>query len=165
MRYRKRDEAHPEPPTRSVARALPQAPTRAASRLHSARRLDILRAMRWRATLVLATALAACGASDTAVGADGVLIVFQEPPRPKLEKFEPRAGFLWMRGRWAWRDGEWQWTPGSWERARAGYAWTEGRWERRGHHWEWVDGRWIAAGTEPVTEPDSGSGLGSATAP
>ena len=56
----------------------------------------------------------------------------------------PRAGFLWITGRWDWQNGNWQWVPGHWERERANMMWISGRWEAQGGRWIWVEGRWDA---------------------
>ncbi|HEX7840596.1 MAG TPA: hypothetical protein VF469_24120, partial [Kofleriaceae bacterium] len=59
----------------------------------------------------------------------------QAPPPPREERFDPRPGFVFIRGRWDWKDGNWAWLPGHWEREHAKQRWIEGRWELRGDHW------------------------------
>ena len=70
----------------------------------------------------------------------------EAPPAPKDEAQQPRAGFVWIKGRWDWKAGKWDWMPGHWERARAGKQWREARWEQQGGHWKLVEGDWIDAG-------------------
>lgn len=59
---------------------------------------------------------------------------------------QPRAGFIWVRGRWDWRGNKWEWVPGHWERQRANKRWVDGRWEQRTQgnvrFWVWVEGGW-----------------------
>ncbi len=64
------------------------------------------------------------------------------PPAPQEEKWQPRAGFVWVRGNWDWNNGNWDWTPGHWERERAGKRWREPRWEQQGGQWVLVAGDW-----------------------
>jgi hypothetical protein len=72
-----------------------------------------------------------------------------EPPPLQVETVQPRAGFVWITGRWDWRGGRWEWVGGHWERERANQIWIAGRWERRGNRFEWVEGRW-EAGAAPA---------------
>jgi hypothetical protein len=65
------------------------------------------------------------------------------PPPPRTESYgAPRAGFIWLSGRWDWRNGNWAWVDGHWERERANQAGTAGRWELQGNRWIWIDGSW-----------------------
>ena len=144
MRYRKRDEAHPEPPgIEGSTRDSRSFDTLAGARKYA----DMRRG--W--ALVLVTALAACAVHEPdGPATEDVLLVFQQPPKPKPEGDEARTGFVWQRGHWAWRDGKWRWTPGRLERMRAGYAWSDGSWQQRGQHWEWIEGQWVIdAGRSP----------------
>lgn len=68
-----------------------------------------------------------------------------EPPRPRDEVIAPRAGFVWIPGRWEWRRRQWQWVDGRWEAERVGSRFTPGRWEYVSGRWRWTDGRWDAA--------------------
>jgi hypothetical protein len=64
------------------------------------------------------------------------------PPALKPEKVNPRAGYVWVTGRWDWRNNKWEWIAGHWERQKAGKTWADGRWELRGKVYVWVDGGW-----------------------
>ena len=67
------------------------------------------------------------------------------PPPPQQEKWSPKRGYVWVKGRWDWNDGEWAWMPGHWERERASFVWQDGRWESKNGQWVWVEGSWQAA--------------------
>lgn len=76
------------------------------------------------------------------------------PPALQSENFgAPRAGFVWIRGRWDWQNGNWAWVAGHWERERANYRWADGRWEQRGNQWVWVEGSWQAYAPPPPPAP------------
>jgi len=86
----------------------------------------------------------------------------EAPPPPKEEAQQPRAGFVWIRGRWDWKAGKWDWMPGHWERERAGKHWREAKWENQGGHWKLAEGAWeegpgggvtVTAGTPAVPPP------------
>ena len=74
------------------------------------------------------------------------------PPPIRVETQQPRAGFVWITGRWDWRGGRWEWIGGHWERQRANMMWVDGRWELQGNRYIWVEGTWQAhaAPTGPV---------------
>jgi hypothetical protein len=74
----------------------------------------------------------------------------EAPPPPKEEAAQPRAGFVWIKGRWDWK-GKWEWMPGHWERERAGKKWQEARWENQGGHWKLVEGSWVDGAAGGVT--------------
>ena len=50
------------------------------------------------------------------------------PPPLREEHFEPRHGWVFVRGHWDWRNGDWAWTPGRWEHKRHGKRWREATW-------------------------------------
>ena len=113
----------------------------------------------------LAIATSACVASGQAtMGVDTTAVVYQDPPPPRVETYESRPGFVFVKGRWNWQNGQWAWVAGHWERERSGYAWSDGRWERRGNRWEWIEGTWSAGAQPPVAEggvtvgPSNGGG-------
>jgi hypothetical protein len=70
----------------------------------------------------------------------------QAPPPARAESYgAPRAGFIWVTGRWDWRNGAWAWADGHWERQQANMVWVAGRWELQGNYYVWIDGRWDRA--------------------
>lgn len=75
------------------------------------------------------------------------------PPPVRVERQGPRAGFIWIAGRWDWRNGNWAWIDGHWERERANRVWVAGRWELQGGRWMWIDGRWEARVQAPPPGP------------
>ena len=64
------------------------------------------------------------------------------PPPIRVETQAPRAGFVWISGRWDWKAGQWAWVDGHWERERASQVWIAGNWELHGNRWTWVEGHW-----------------------
>jgi hypothetical protein len=64
------------------------------------------------------------------------------PPVLRVERWDPRPGFVWVRGRWEWR-GDWTWVPGHYERERSGYIYREPRWEQRDGVYVNVEGGWV----------------------
>lgn len=72
------------------------------------------------------------------------------PPPIRVENQAPRAGFVWITGRWDWQHGQWTWVDGHWERQRANQVWIAGRWELQGNRWIWIEGRWDRGAPPPV---------------
>jgi hypothetical protein len=103
--------------------------------------------MRQLSTILLAFALAASslGCVATVHGEAGVVV--EDPPPPREEPIEVRAGFVFVQGHWYRAGGRWEWQAGHYERERANMHWTAGRWERRGNGHVWVEGRWENGGT------------------
>jgi hypothetical protein len=66
------------------------------------------------------------------------------PPPVRIVNAAPRAGYVWVQGRYNfdYASNQWLWYPGHYERSRAGYVWIDGRWDNRGGSWIWVDGSW-----------------------
>jgi hypothetical protein len=64
------------------------------------------------------------------------------PPAVRVERYDTRSGFIWVRGYWDWRGDQWAWVPGHYERERAGYVYREPRWEQRDGAWISVQGSW-----------------------
>ncbi len=64
------------------------------------------------------------------------------PPAYRVERYDTRAGFVWVRGHWDWRGDQWVWVNGHYERERAGYVYQEPRWEERDGAWISVQGSW-----------------------
>jgi hypothetical protein len=59
----------------------------------------------------------------------------------------PRAGFIWIEGRWIYNNHRWHWRDGHWVRHRgANYVYVPGRWDRRPNGYVWVEGRWRVRG-------------------
>jgi hypothetical protein len=76
----------------------------------------------------------------------------QPPPPQREERHAPRAGFVWVAGRWDWRDGKWDWVAGHWERERAGKRWNDGRWDKQGDRWTYIEGTWGDGGGPPSSD-------------
>ena len=77
------------------------------------------------------------------------------PPPVRVESYgAPRAGFVWIAGRWNWLNGRWEWVAGHWERERANMSWVPGRWELQGNYYVWIEGRWDQAAPPPPTVRD-----------
>jgi hypothetical protein len=76
----------------------------------------------------------------------GAVVVYSEPPPPRYERVEYRAGYTYIKGHWEWQGDRWDWVPGYYERERGGYVWVDGYWEQRGTSWHWVTGRWSSSG-------------------
>lgn len=94
------------------------------------------------------------GGGDLTVTVGGVVYPRRPPPAERVESYgSPRAGFIWVRGRWDWRNGQWVWVDGYWERQRRNMVWIPGRWELRGDYYVWVDGRW---GTQAEAQGSGG---------
>ena len=92
------------------------------------------------------------------------VVVYEEPPPPRVTYVAPRPGFLWIEGHWYRRGNNWAWYDGRWERERTGYVYAPGRWERRGNGRVWVDGRWNAragyrTGNPNVQRDNRGGGV------
>jgi WXXGXW repeat (2 copies) len=99
------------------------------------------------------TALILFGASGCTVHAqtrargtvytEPAVVVVEEPPPPRVVHVQPRAGYVYIQGRWDRRGNNWHWQDGHWERQRANAYYRPGRWQRhrnRGH--VYVEGRW-----------------------
>ncbi|HVK82629.1 MAG TPA: hypothetical protein VM513_00910 [Kofleriaceae bacterium] len=76
------------------------------------------------------------------VSSGGGMYPTAAPPPARVESQGPRAGYIFVRGRWEWKNGRWDWVAGHWERARSNQVWVDGRWELQGNYYVWVDGRW-----------------------
>ncbi|MBA3819251.1 MAG: YXWGXW repeat-containing protein [Deltaproteobacteria bacterium] len=77
----------------------------------------------------------------------------QAPPPVRVETYNPKAGMLWVTGRWDWRNGQYVWIDGHWERERAAEVWTTGRWELQGNYYVWIEGRWSPRGQRQPAGP------------
>lgn len=63
------------------------------------------------------------------------------PPAHRVERFEARAGYSWVRGHWDWQ-GSWVWVPGHHERVRAGQRWRDRNWVQQDGVYVVVEGGW-----------------------
>jgi Ni/Co efflux regulator RcnB len=75
------------------------------------------------------------------------------PPRPPVERFERRPGFVWSPGFHEWRDGQYVWVGGHYEAERPGYRWNPPRWEMQGGVYVLLPGGWLGIGLEPAAPP------------
>jgi Skp family chaperone for outer membrane proteins len=81
----------------------------------------------------------------------------EAPPPPREEKYDARAGSVWVRGQWDWKGSKWDWVPGHWERERTGKKWRDVRWEQRDGYYVRDDGDWVDANApEPPPGPQPG---------
>jgi hypothetical protein len=74
----------------------------------------------------------------------------EAPPADRVERYETRAGYVWIPGRWSWPNGKWVWVDGGLERERANMEWKPGSWQLVGSEYAWTDGHWsdkVAAAT------------------
>ena len=71
----------------------------------------------------------------------------------------PRAGYIWVKGRYRWNGSQWVWNRGHYKKIRTGKRWQRGKWVLRGNRWVWQRGRWVrgagGTGTVVVTGPAS----------
>jgi hypothetical protein len=92
---------------------------------------------------LMACTLAVPGCLATTRGhVGGSLVVYSDPPPPRVVVVEPRPGYIWIDGVWIWSSGQWVWTDGYWEVERPGYVYVTGYWERRGSRHVWVKPYW-----------------------
>lgn len=88
--------------------------------------------------LIIGSLLAASLAALPAAARTSVdFYVNVEPPAPLYEVAPaPRAGYVWVPGRWDWRGHRHHWVRGHWARHRHGYYDEPVRWVHRdrGHH-------------------------------
>jgi hypothetical protein len=99
---------------------------------------------------VIATSSIGCMATVT--GSAGGDVIVEDPPAPREEPIEVRAGFVFVQGHWYRAGGRWEWQAGHYERERANAHWVTGRWERRGNGHDWVEGRWESGGGAEVRD-------------
>lgn len=85
----------------------------------------------------------------------GYVYVDRDPPPPRMERAQPRSGYIWVSGRWQDRGGNWVWMDGRYERQRANQRWNNGRWDRRGNRHVWVEGSWTTGSArQPARQPE-----------
>jgi hypothetical protein len=64
------------------------------------------------------------------------------PPPVRVERVEPRDGYVWAPGYWEWNGRSYHWVTGQFILERRGAHWVPDRWEQVGTHWEHVAGHW-----------------------
>jgi hypothetical protein len=107
------------------------------------------------ALLVLASTLAACVPTESALPPRGVAV--SGPPPAPIEEVAPAAApfpaAVWVAGYWHWTGMHYAWIPGHWENAPPGTAWAAPRYVRTeaGYYYE--------AGTWKPAPPPSGNAL------
>lgn len=68
---------------------------------------------------------------------------YPQPPAARSEEAgPPRAGSIWIGGRWRWVNKQWEWVPGRWEPERPRHVFVPGHWQRQGRRWVWIEGSW-----------------------
>jgi hypothetical protein len=73
----------------------------------------------------------------------GVVVVRQAPPPPRVEAMPPpRRGYQWSPGYWAWEGHHYVWHDGYWIRARPGYAFRQPQWSQHDGRWHYRPGQW-----------------------
>jgi hypothetical protein len=64
------------------------------------------------------------------------------PPPARVERFEPRDGYIWAPGYWEWQGTAYHWVSGTYLLEHRGARWVADRWEPAGPHWQRVAGHW-----------------------
>jgi len=65
------------------------------------------------------------------------------PPRPRVERYEPRAGYAWIPGNWQWKNGRHDWVAGHYVADRKGYRYEGDRWVQNDKNkWGYQHGGW-----------------------
>jgi hypothetical protein len=66
-----------------------------------------------------------------------------DPPAPRIERMEPRSGYVIVPGNWQWRNGRHHWTSGRYVAERRGYNWQGDRWvQHDNRRWTMQRGGW-----------------------
>ena len=68
------------------------------------------------------------------------------PPPARVEKFEPRDGYVWAPGYWEWGGRSYHWVSGTYLLQRRGAHWVADRWEQVGPRWQRIAGHWSTDG-------------------
>jgi WXXGXW repeat (2 copies) len=71
------------------------------------------------------------------------------PPAARVERVEPRDGYVWASGYWEWNGRSYHWVSGTYILEHRGAHWVADRWEQVGPNWQHVAGHWS-------TEADDG---------
>jgi hypothetical protein len=65
------------------------------------------------------------------------------PPVRRVERYEPRAGYVWVPGVWVWKDGKHEWVAGHHVAERKGYRYAPDRWVIHDNDkWTYQRGGW-----------------------
>ncbi len=116
--------------------------------------------MRTTAVLAASIALAASAlpaAAQVSININVPGIVQVAPPAPRYEAMPgPRAGYVWVPGRWHWNDRAYVWRAGHWVTARPDYTYAPGRWIQAEGGWRWVEGDWRRAERPHQDHPGGG---------
>src|SRR5580658_4145055 len=97
-----------------------------------------------RAGAVILVAVATAGCARAAAPAAPVASADIGAPPADKDAPPPRAGFVWIPGRWARSGDRWVWLEGYYERTRPHLRWEPGRWvevpsdRTRGADVEWA---------------------------
>jgi hypothetical protein len=78
------------------------------------------------------------------VQTDTAVVVADPPPPPIVEEtvLAPGPGYIWITGTWVWTD-RWVWQRGYWARPpRAGAVWVPGRYAYRNGAHVYYRGKW-----------------------
>jgi WXXGXW repeat (2 copies) len=95
-----------------------------------------------RKTLLAGAMIAALGGFSLPSYAASVYINV-DPPAPRSERFEPRAGYVVVPGAWEWRNGKHEWTAGHYVAERKGYNYQPDRWVQHDNKkWTMQQGGW-----------------------
>ena len=71
------------------------------------------------------------------------IYVTVDPPARRVERMEPRAGYVIVPGNWQWRKGKHHWVPGRYVAERQGYNWHGDRWVQHDNkRWTMQRGGW-----------------------
>ena len=66
-----------------------------------------------------------------------------DPPARRVERMEPRAGFVIVPGNWQWRNSRHHWVPGRYVAERKGYNYRGDRWvQHDNRRWMMQRGGW-----------------------
>ncbi|MBC8022039.1 MAG: YXWGXW repeat-containing protein [Burkholderiales bacterium] len=66
-----------------------------------------------------------------------------DPPNRRAEKYENRAGYIWVPGVWDWKNGKHEWRAGRHVAERKGYRYQNDRWVRHDNDkWTMQRGGW-----------------------
>lgn len=71
------------------------------------------------------------------------IYVTTDPPARRVERMEPRAGFVVVPGNWQWRNNSHHWVPGRYVAERKGYNYRGDRWvQHDNRRWTMQRGGW-----------------------